>query len=237
MCEELIYCALFKQLGQQRSALLAVKLNRLACLSNIIAQTRFFASNNKLQPTLGGFTDSDELTRSVEQVSEELNDLWEQCGFTSKQKKPTRTISSISKKVGLETMYKYTYYLTSSFVHFNSGQLLKTGWGPENEPFRFSVGNFKGYFSDLARFLGAIVFLGYCYLAPEAFEEDLAAKYAHTIHSQLQGNFRWPEITTYEEMNQTWPDNVLIRVAMTVERSENPMAMPNLLSELKGLAS
>ena len=148
------------------------------------------------------------------------------------------SVQCVAKRVGLTTTYGYTYHLTSNFVHFNPCQLFRAGWGPENEgPFRFSIQNFEGYYTNLARFLGAIVFLGYCYIAPDKFDGVVASEYARLIQSRLQSNFRWPEITTYEEMNQTWPDNILSRAMMTVAREQDPMAMPDVLSELQGLDS
>ena len=115
--------------------------------------------------------------------------------------------------------------------------VFRTGWGPMEGPFSFCVDNFKGYFSNLARFLGALVFLGYCHLASDKFEPDAANRYADTIAIRLQGNFRWPEITTYEEMNETWPDNLIVRSLITVMREDDPNAMPEVLSELRALSS
>ena len=234
MCEELIYCSLFKRIGQRRSHDLVVRLHDLALKRNVLAQTRFFAHNNPAQPTFGGFTDSSKLDGAIRQASRELRSQWKSCGFT----RVPPSVQEISEKVGLTTTYGYTYHLTSNFVHFNPGQLLRTGWGSEKEgPFTFSIQNFEGYYINLARFLGAIFFLGYCYIAPDKFQGDVASEYARLIQSRLQSNFRWPEITTYEEMNQTWPENILERAMMTVVREEDPMAMPDVLSELQGLAS
>ena len=229
MCEELIYSSLFRLLGQQTSDELAKKLNHLALLKNVHAQTRFFALNNQLQPTLGSFVDPTEQKAAIKQASAAVNDVWKRVGCQP-------TIRQLSRTVGLETTYDYTYYLTSNFVHFNPIQLFRTGWGPMEGPFSFCVDNFEGYFSNLARFLGALVFLGYCHLASDKFERDAANRYADTIAIQLQGNFRWPEITTWEEMNKTWPDNIILRSLMTVVRKDDPNAMPDVLSELRGLA-
>ncbi|MYB54047.1 MAG: hypothetical protein F4X77_17885 [Acidobacteriia bacterium] len=233
ICEEFIYCSLFRSIGQPISDDLAMRLNDLATKKNVLAQTRFFAHNNPAQPTFGGFADSAKLNEAIRQASRELNSHWKSCGFT--QVPPS--VQEVSNKVGLTTTYGYTYHLTSNFVHFNPGQLLQTGWGAGLEgPFTFSTKNFEGYYINLARFLGAIFFLGYCYIAPDKFQGDLASEYARLIQSRLQSNFRWPEITTYEEMNQTWPDNILERAMMTVMRKEDPTAMPDVLSELQGLA-
>lgn len=236
ICEELIYCSLFRLLGKQTSDELALKLNQLALLKNVQTQTRFFALNNPLQPTLGSFEDSAKQKDAIEQASAAVNDVWKrvwkQLGLNSHQP----TIRRLSRTVGLETTYDYVYFLTSNFVHFNPIQLFRTGWGPMEGPFSFSVDNFEGYFTNLARFLGALVFLGYCHLASDKFEPDAANRYADTIETRLQGNFRWPEITTWEEMNEAWPDNIILRSLMTIVRQDDPNAMPDVLSELRGLA-
>ena len=198
-------------------------------LKNVQRQTRFFALNNELQPTLGSFEDSTEQEAAIELASAAVNDVWKQLGLNP-------NIRQLSSEVRLETTYDYVYYLTSNFVHFNPTQLFRTGWGPVKGPFTFSVDNFEGYFSDLARFLGALVFFGYCHLASDKFEPDAANRYADTIALRLQGNFRWPEITTWEEMNKTWPNNIIVRSLMTVKRKDDPNAMPDVLSELRGLA-
>ena len=229
MCEELIYCSLFRLVGQQTSDELAKKLNQLAYLKNVQRQTRFFALNNELQPTLGSFEDSTEQEAAIELASAAVNDVWKQLGLNP-------NIRQLSSEVRLETTYDYVYYLTSNFVHFNPTQLFRTGWGPAKGPFTFSVDNLEGYFADLARFLGALVFCGYCHLASDKFEPDATNRYADTIALRLQGNFRWPEITTWEEMNTTWPNNIIVRSLMTVKRKDDPNAMPDVLSELRGLA-
>ena len=236
MYEELIYCSLFRLVTQQRSDELAKKLNHLALLRNVHAQTRFFALNNQLQPTLGGFTDSTEQKAAISHASAAVNDVWRRLGLFSAGDRIPPSISRLSRTVGLETTYGYAYYLTSNFVHFNPGQLFRTGWGPMEGPFSFCVDNFEDYFSKLARFLGALVFLGYCHLASDKFQPDAANRYADTIAVQLRDYFRWPEITTYEEMNQTWPDNVIVRSLMTAMREEDPNALPDVLSELRALA-
>ena len=236
MCEELIYCSLFRLIGQPSSDELVKKVNHLALLRNIRAQTRLFALNNQLQPALGSFTDSTEQKAAIDQASADVNDVWKRLGLIGKNDRRPPSTWRLSREVGLETTYDYAYHLTSNFVHFNPGQLFRNGWGPMEGPFSFYVGNFEGYFSNLARFLGALLFCGYCHLASDKFEPDAANRYADTIAIRLQGNFRWPEITTYEEMNQTWPDNIIVRSLMTILREDDPKAMPDVLSELRGLA-
>ena len=191
-----MYCALFKRIDQALSDELVMKLNHLALLRNVRVQTDFFALNNKLQPTLGGLTERKKQDVAIKQASQDVKRTWEDAGFSKTIGRVPPTVRQISNAVGLETTYDYTYHLSSNFVHFNPGQLFRTGWGPLEGPFSFSVANFEGYFSNLARFLGILVFYGYCHLAPSRFEADMAERYAKSIATQLKGNFWWPEITT-----------------------------------------
>ena len=131
MCEELIYCSLFKHFGQQSSDELAQKLHRLALCKDIHAQTRFFALNNQMQPTLGGFTGSAEQDADIRQASKAVHKVWKRLGLIVQNNRCPPSIQRLSRKVGLETTYDYVYHLTSNFVHFNPNQLFRTGWGPD----------------------------------------------------------------------------------------------------------
>ncbi|MCY4442449.1 MAG: DUF5677 domain-containing protein [Deltaproteobacteria bacterium] len=236
MCEELIYCSVFRYVGDQSADDLAKKLNNLSTLDNVHTQTRFFALNNRLQPTLGGFKESTAQKAAIKRASSAVLDVWKRLGLSSTGDRRPPTIRQLSHRVGLCTTYDYVYSLTSKFVHFSPAQLFRLGWGPMDGPFSFCVDSFEGYFSSLARFLGVLIFLGYCHLATEKFGLCIANRYADTIAKQLQSGFRWPEITTFEEMNQTAPDSIITRLLMTIVREDTPNAMPDVLTELEGLA-
>ena len=230
ICEDLIYVSCLRGLEKSQSEAIASKMHEVAHRKNVLAQTRFFGKNNTMQPTFGGLQSMDQQEIEIQKAEEELKTLWEQQGFS---KKPL--IRDVADRVGLKTTYDYLYHLSSNFVHFNPGQLLRTGWGSRDDTFTFSVHNFEGYFSDLARFLGLLLFLGYCYVAPEKFSEGFARKYIEHITSKLQSNFRWPEIITFEEMNQELPKNIIVRAMMSVLRESDPKALPDVLGELQSL--
>lgn len=230
ICEDLIYIACFRKLEKSQSRIIAIKMNEVTHRTSVMAQTRFFAKNNAIQPTFGGFQPTDKQKIGIQTAEKELKNLWKKQGFKGKP-----SIREIASRVGLKTTYDYLYHLSSNFVHFNPSQLSRTGWGPREGPFTFSVHNFEGYFSYLARFLGLILFLGYCYLAPEKFDEGLAPKYIECITSKLQNNFRWPEIITFEEMNHELPKNIMIRSTMSLLRERDPEALPDIFDELQSL--
>ena len=232
ICEELIYVSFLRSIDKQQANELGLALNNAMCRRSVLAQTRFFAANNPLQPTIGGFMTADEQEIEIRNAESNLNDLWSRHGFAGKN---SPRIRDLSRRVSLTATYDYVYHMTSNFVHFNPPHLLKTGWGPIDGPFVFSVENFHGYYLDVARFLGAILFLGYVTMFPEALTRRLSQEYVETVTQALESNVRWPEIVTFEEMNQRPPPNILHRALMSTLRQTDDKAFPNILKEIGSL--
>ena len=230
ICEELVYSAFFQKIGNTQSQNIALGVLKIQQLKSILAQTRFFATNNPMQPTVGGFQPIEEQKKNIRNAEIHLKSLWARQGFGRHP-----DMKSLSRKIGLQTTYDYVYHMSSNFVHFNPNQLLRLGWGSKKDgPFTFSVKHFEQYYSGVSRFLGAILFLGYCYAFPDMFKEKFSEKYIESVTSVLESNVRWPEIITFEEMNQKFP-NILIQALMSVMRSDDSDELPNILSELKSL--
>ena len=214
ICEELIYNAFFSKIEITEAREIAKKIHLLSTSKSILAQTRFFAKNNPLQPTFGGL--QSEQKDNINKVKNNLNRLWKKQGLSP-------NIKNLSHNVGLEATYDYVYHMSSNFVHFNPNHLLRLGWGPKDVSYSFSVENFEPYYLAVSRFLGAILFLGYCYLFSDRFRDGFAKKYIDYVTSKLQSNLRWPEIVTFEEMNQEPPNtnNLLIAATISLMRKDN----------------
>lgn len=229
ICEDLIYISFMRQLDRKHSNNLAAAIHWLKFRKNILAQTNFFAKNNPMQPTVGALHATKEQQSEINQAEVRLRQIWKDLGFPS-----VPSIRRLSLKVGLTTTYEYIYHMSSNFVHFNPGQLLRQGWGPHQGPFDFSAAHFANYHSDVCRYLGAILFLGYCYCCPDRFTNGGRDAAINEITSALQSNVRWPEIVTFEEMNQKVP-NIILRALMSVYREEQSDSLPDILSELRSL--
>ena len=230
ICEDLIYTSFLSSIEKNQANQFASLFMQRSYLKSIYAQTRFFAQNNPLQPSLGSLVPLEEQETNIRGIETNLKDLWKQHGFTS------ASVENVSKKMGLETTYGYIYHMTSNFVHFNPSILLRLGWGNEDGPFDFSVDNFDFYYSSVSRFLGAILFYGFCSRFPDKFMDKFSEEYMEFVTSRLESNVRWPEIVTFEEMNEEVP-NVLTTAIMSMIRDENIKTLPNILSELKSLRS
>lgn len=229
ICEDLIYSIFFRKIGNTQSENIALGILQTQHLKSILAQTKFFPANNRLQLAIGGTRLPAQQEQDIADAEIHLKDLWKQQGFDT-----FPSIKRLASKVGLETTYGYVYHMSSNFVHFNPNQLLRLGWGAEDGPFIFSVRHFEKYYLDVSRFLGAIVFFGYCCAFSNMFERSFPEKYIKCVTSRLESSARWPEIITFEEMNQEFP-NILVRAAANVMRDDATDGFSNILSELKSL--
>ncbi len=232
ICEELIYVAFFRSLDSQGANEVAIAIYEVMHRKSVLSQTRFFATNNSLQPTHGGLVPATEQQQSLRSAEQRLNQLWSRHGFSAKR----TTVRDVSRRVRLNTTYDYVYHMTSNYVHFNPTHLFKMGWGPMEGPFTFSVKHFDKYYRHVVRFLGAMLFTGYVLMFPKRLSKDLSKEYIEIVTTTLESKIRWPEIVTFEEMNQQPPTNMLHRALMTTLRKEDDGAFSGILEELKSLA-
>jgi hypothetical protein len=125
------------------------------------------------------------------------------------QKGAMPKIRQIAEKQGLHqlaVLYDYLYRLTSSSVHFSIQALLRSGWGSPKH-FVFSTKNFDRYFEVYCSLYGAFMFCLYfeffrTVLRPGAKERAIVDK----IRERILYTARWPEMVTFEEMNQKPPE-------------------------------
>ena len=111
----------------------------------------------------------------------------------------------------LATLYDYLYRLTSGTVHFSISGLFRTGWG-DKPHVKFSTSHFSGYYKMFGRVYGAFMFCSYF---------ELFARFLHTnddtkqtiseIRQSVLRTPRWPEMTTFEEMNLKPPETSILQ--------------------------
>lgn len=234
ICEELIYVAFFRSLDSRGANEIAMAISEVMHRKSVLSQTRFFAANNSLQPTHGALVPATEQQQSLRSAEQRLSRLWSQHGFSESGR---TTVRDVSRRVRLNTTYDYVYHMTSNYVHFNPTHLFKMGWGPMEGPFTFSVKHFDGYYRHVARFLGAMFFMGYVLMFSKRLSKMLSKEYIEIVTATLESNIRWPEVITFEEMNQHPPANIMYRALMTMLRKEDSGAYPSILEELKSLAN
>lgn len=208
MCEDLIVLRYIARMpSKDRKELMgALMWHEIATRTKL--QDVFFQAIRPQQPVLR-LKDADATIAASESAARAV---WNRQGWPNLQKGAMPQIRQIAEKQGLHqlaVLYDYLYRLTSAGVHFNVQSLLRSGWGKDIEKeVEFSAKNFHQYFAAYCSLYGAFLFCLYfeffrAVLRPGA-KENLVIK---KIREQVLSVPRWPEMVTFEEMNQKPPEN------------------------------
>ncbi|WP_156375960.1 DUF5677 domain-containing protein [Methylobacterium sp. Leaf117] len=228
ICEDLISLAYMqKNLGSDKEELTSLLIGR-ALAEGIQTQREFFSANNPFQPVLSPRKDEGQDAALV--ARRRVREFWAARCIT---RRDGPTMRDMAADIGLLHTYEYIYFAASNFVHFNPQSLLRMGWGNQEGPFSFSTSNISKYYKDLASFYGSLLFIAYHSAFPASFTTD-CSKEAHGILSLIDQVHRWPEIVTFEEMNQK-PPLYLLTHAMRRAFSDEGAPKGGILEEVRNL--
>jgi hypothetical protein len=231
--EDLISLVYLSRFDRSRVQELIQLLLRLNLVEGVATQAAFFANNNPLQMVFGGGISPHRAERDISEARRAIREFWGQLG-NNKRNGPT--IRDMAKGIGLSSTYEYIYYVASNFVHFNPINLLRTGWGDLTGPFDFSLRHMSPYYQAFASFYGCILFIGFhSAFSPQYFTTDLSKEIARLMKliSDVQ---RWPEIITFEEMNQSRPLFFALHALRKVmQESGEPTPYGAILKEVRSV--
>lgn len=234
ICEDLIYLSFLSRLGNKESNELAGLLLAQHISKGLSAQQDFFAANNPAQPILRGGRTTTDASQRVTDVRNKLRSFWASVGSV---KSAGPNIRDMATEVGLLSTYEYIYFASSNFVHFNPQALLRTGWAQyEDGPFKFSIRNMNDYYRAFSSFYGAVLFIGFhASFGEEHFDSNLDAQITRLL--ELIGHTqRWPEVITFEEMNQQPPSYFLPHFIGRAMRAGDPtIPYGSILQEVRAL--
>jgi hypothetical protein len=233
ICEDLITLTYISTLGAPQVQELLRWLFRLNIMEALSAQRAFFAANNPFQPVVGSSMSQEKAEQSTGEARRALREFWKEAGS---QKRDGPTIRDMSAAVGLTSTYDYIYYVASNFVHFNPGNLLRSGWNRDDGPFVFSLRHRSPYYQALTSFYGCVLFIGYySAFGSEYFKNDWEHEITHL--TKLIGDIqRWPELVTFEELNLSPPLYFALHAARTViEKSDKSIPYGAILQEVRSL--
>jgi hypothetical protein len=204
ICEDLIVLRFIGKLPAKDRERLIIALSRGELANRTKLQNSFFDAFRPQQPVLR-MKDADSAIGRSEAAARAI---WNRHGWPNLNRGAMPPVRQIAEKQGLHQLailYDYLYRLTSAAVHFNVQSLLRSGWGSP-EDFVFSTKNFHGYFSQYCSVYGAFTFCLYfeffgSVLRPTAKERAIVDK----IREAVLFEARWPEMVTFEEMNQKAP--------------------------------
>ena len=184
----------------------------LSVIEGIDKQGRFFRSFRPYQPIMSGSFPS----TTIREASERLNRFWRDNGWPKLNRKlttpPTRQIAEKTDQGVLKVVYDFIYRLTSTIVHFNPLILLRSGWGSNLKKMTFSPENMGRYYLALSQIYGTYLLCLYFemfgrYLRTSPDEKAAVAKLRELLLLRIH---RWPEMVTFEEMNQPIPTPPLL---------------------------
>jgi hypothetical protein len=234
ICEDLIYLTFLSRLGHKEASELVFLLLGQHVSRGLAAQQDFFAANNPAQPVLKGGKTTADAKKSATHARDELRKFWVSIGSA----KPTGpTVRDMASEVGLSSTYEYIYFASSNFVHFNPQALLRTGWAEnKDEPFKFSIRNIDTYYRRFSSFYGAVLFIGFhASFGENHFKVNLDAQIVRL--AEIIGHIqRWPEIITFEEMNERPPSYFLTHFVGKAMREQDPtIPYGSILQEVRAL--
>lgn len=231
VCEDLIYLTYLCRMEEEKAEEWIRLLVRKNALEGLAIQRRFFDANNPFQLVLGGH--SSKADERVSTCREDVRQFWKSVG-NRKGNRPT--VRAMAKSVGLTSTYDFIYFAASNFVHFNPQVLLRTGWGVKGEPVTFSIRHMHRYYQSFCGFYGAVLFIGFeASFGSSYLKTSLDAEMSRLI--DLIGRVqRWPEIITFEEMNET-PPNFVLGYAIGRAMREDDQTVPYgaILGEVQAL--
>jgi hypothetical protein len=204
ICEDLIVLRFVGKLPSQDRDSLFAALSTHELANRTKLQGIFFSAIRPQQPVLQ-IEDADAV---IEKAEVAARAIWNRHGWPKLARGAMPPIRQIAEKQGLHQLailYDYLYRLTSAGVHFNVQTLLRSGWGSPKK-FVFSPKNFHGYFDSYCAIYGAFMFCLYfeffqSVLRPTHKERVVIDK----IREGVLYASRWPEMVTFEEMNQKPP--------------------------------
>jgi len=219
ICEDLIVLNFIKRMPKADREQLIELLMAHELYSRFESQDKFFSKVRPQQPVLRA-KDGDQV---LADLKAKIQPIWIRHGWAGlgdKVMPPIRQLAQKQQQPVLTGLYDYLYRLTSGSVHFNVQSLLRSGWGSKHR-WVFSTVNFDQYFSAYGRVYGAFLFCVYF----EFFGRFLrpgpkVTKRIDEIRKSLIFEPRWPEMVTFEEMNQKLPEMEIRRVLVTAIQAE-----------------
>jgi hypothetical protein len=175
----------------------------------ILKQWDFFQKYRPFQPVISK-------AYSFEQARTDVQTIWREIGWPKFEVKPKNTIPPIvqlAQKLApgiLDILYEFIYRLSSSTVHFSPQTLLRMGWGNVDTENQFSgtisVNHMGSYHKAFCQIYGALLFTFYFEFFPDEIgSTGVEQSIVVNIRKNLLKELRWPEMITFEEMNQAVP--------------------------------
>ncbi len=210
--EDLIYLRFMTTLNLNDRDNMIEGLMVLEVFNNISHQNKFFCKFRPFQPVLNNVPSNN----LIDKTRLKIQKIWRQNGWPNLQSNytspPTRQIAERTDPNYMEIIYDYIFRLTSDTVHFKPGILLRSGWGPSKSMTKFTTSNMSRYYFAFSRIYGIFLFTLYFEFFPRFLKPgDRIQGKVEQLRELILREQRWPEMVTFEEMNQAVPKKNIIQ--------------------------
>jgi len=210
ICEDIIVLRLVSTFNEadQKSVIMSA-IQGPAFISALERQVEFFKLFRPGQPIIRPGT--------MPQVKIASHDshmaaLWARNGWPRRNDPKPPPTEQMARKIGpgtVDVLYNYIFRLTSETVHFNPRALFRTGWERDSGArghMTFAPSNYGRYFLAYCRIYGTFLLTIYAEFFGDILAlPDSAKTTFKVLRRALALQPRWPEIVTFEEMNQPVP--------------------------------
>lgn len=212
ICEDLIVLGFLNSIDKADREELTKIIFGYKLFKEAIDQANFFHKVRPFQNVVSSTATKDKL-RDLENEARQILKKYKCQNRKGNILPNTRILSEKQNLDLLTTVYDFLFRLTSRMVHFNPSTLMAMGWGDTKDEMKFSTINFKGYYYSMVSIYGLYLFCLYFELFKENLKAPKEVKNNITIlRRKLLMLPRWPEMVTFEEMNQSSPKNDLNQI-------------------------
>ena len=219
ICEDLIVLKFIRRL-KRKDRDEVVRIRMLVSTGEAVAkQAAFFRKTRPFQPVIRKFIDHRKLHVEKDRLTVigQKNALWN----TARKLPP---VEQMANRVNLRKFYDFVYAATSEIVHSSVRVALRSGWGDLPNNVTFSTKNFCRYYLEFSQFYSLYMLTQFC----RTFRAELNLSTAfmevlNKLEATLNEALRWPEVVTFEEMNQPNP-NEIMRAVLFVAHQERVKA-------------
>ena len=215
IAEDLIYLRYLSMHERVTREQVVLDMLHLSAIEGMDKQNRFYKTFRPFQMVMSGsFSNT-----TKREASERLNLFWRDNGWPKLNPEraipPTRQIAERIDEGVLKVVYDFIYRLTSITVHFNPRILLRSGWGSNLSEMTFNPEDMGRYYLAMSQIYGTYLLYLYFemfgrYLRTNPDEKADVSK----LRELLLRIDRWPEMVTFEEMNQSIPTLPLLSTAV-----------------------
>lgn len=212
IAEDLIFLRYLSMHKRKKREQVVFDLLYLSAIEGMDYQHAFFKTFRPFQVVMfGSFSSVDK-----QKAYNRLNSFWRDSGWGKLSHRlkvpPTRQLAERIDQGILKVVYEFIFRLTSNTVHFNPLSLLRSGWGSDLKEMTFSPKNMGRYYLAVSQIYGTYLLCMYFemfgrYLRTRPDEKAAVAKLRALLLLRIH---RWPEMVTFEEMNQPIPTPPLL---------------------------